>query len=292
MMGTIYEPDYLEEHQQNTVDNLNLLYVAFTRASRGLYVTGKRGAKASRSALLELVLPAIVDQLQGATLDGMEDDGQPLCFSYGDTRVCPADKAQQQRPSDNIFTQQPATVEVPLEVFSGKAEFKQSNKSRELAMSDDDDEQQQTSYIQLGSVLHNVFQHVRTAADIDSALREMELEGIIYNEEITRERIELMLRKRLQDPRVADWFSGRWTLFNECTILFVDTATGKVVERRPDRVMGDGSQMVVVDFKFGREREEYHAQVREYMELLRRMGHQQVTGYLWFVYTNKIVEVR
>ena len=292
MMGTIYEPDYLEEHQQNTVDNLNLLYVAFTRASRGLYVTGKRGAKASRSALLELVLPAIVDQLQGATLDGMEDDGQPLCFSYGDTRVCPADKAQQQRPSDNIFTQQPATVEVPLEVFSGKAEFKQSNKSRELAMSDDDDEQQQTSYIQLGSVLHNVFQHVRTAADIDSALREMELEGIIYNEEITRERIELMLRKRLQAPRVADWFSGRWTLFNECTILFVDPATGKVVERRPDRVMGDGSQMVVVDFKFGREREEYHAQVREYMELLRRMGHRQVTGYLWFVYTNKIVEVR
>ena len=29
MMGTIYEPNYLDEHLQNTVDNLNLLYVAF-----------------------------------------------------------------------------------------------------------------------------------------------------------------------------------------------------------------------------------------------------------------------
>ena len=42
MMGTIYEPDYLHEHLQNTVDNLNLLYVAFTRAKKGLYVFGKR----------------------------------------------------------------------------------------------------------------------------------------------------------------------------------------------------------------------------------------------------------
>ena len=34
MMGTIYEKDYLHEHLQNTVDNLNLLYVAFTTSSK------------------------------------------------------------------------------------------------------------------------------------------------------------------------------------------------------------------------------------------------------------------
>ena len=44
MMGTIYEPDYLQEHLQTTVDNLNLLYVAFTRACESLYVIGRRGA--------------------------------------------------------------------------------------------------------------------------------------------------------------------------------------------------------------------------------------------------------
>ena len=287
MTGTIYEEDYLNEHQQNTVDNLNLLYVAFTRASKSLFVTGKRGAKSSRSALIEQVLPLLGDDLAEATIEGMQDDGSPLTFDYGQR---PTTQQKEEKKSDNIFLVKPDTVDVPIEVYAGKAEFKQSNKSRDFAMNID--EMEQNSYIQLGSVLHNVFQNIRTADDIDNALLQMELEGIIYNADITRERIEMMLRKRLQDPRVADWFSGRWALYNECTILYVDPETQKVVERRPDRVMSDGQQMVVVDFKFGREREEYHDQVRQYMQLLRQMGHQQVAGYLWFVYTNKIVEVK
>lgn len=42
MMGTVYEKDYKAEHLQNTVDNMNLLYVAFTRAGKNLVITGKR----------------------------------------------------------------------------------------------------------------------------------------------------------------------------------------------------------------------------------------------------------
>ena len=66
MLGTIYEEDYLHEHLQNTVDNLNLLYVAFTRAKEGLYVFGKRGAKASRSGLIEQCLPLVAQEMPEA----------------------------------------------------------------------------------------------------------------------------------------------------------------------------------------------------------------------------------
>jgi hypothetical protein len=64
------------------------------------------------------------------------------------------------------------------------------------------------------------------------------------------------------------------------------------VERRPDRVMTDGKETIVVDFKFGREHTEYMDQVREYMLLLKQMNMPKVSGYLWFVYSNKIVEVK
>ena len=101
-----------------------------------------------------------------------------------------------------------------------------------------------------------------------------------------------MIRKRFDDRRIADWFSPRWQLFNECTILSVDPLTDKVHERRPDRVMTDGHETIVVDFKFGREHDEYHDQVRQYMQLLRDMSFPQVRGYLWFVYANKIIEVK
>ncbi len=293
MKGTIYEKDYQEEHGQNMVDNLNLLYVAFTRAVNRLYVYGKRNAKTSRSALIEQVLPEITGQLSGATYEGEADKEQPLVFSYGEATIATIDTIPTKAPIKNPFLTKSEPLSVGIEVFSPKVSFKQSNKSIDFSRTDDDDEQQsKTNYIQLGSVLHQVFSTIRTAKDVDKALRQLELEGIIYDRHITRERIEDLIRKRLADSRVADWFSDRWTLFNECTILSVNPSDNKVYERRPDRVLTDGNETVVIDYKFGKERDDYHDQVREYMTLLRQMGHTKVKGFLWFVYSNRIVEVK
>jgi hypothetical protein len=143
----------------------------------------------------------------------------------------------------------------------------------------------------MGNVMHHVFSTIRTTADIDTALRQMELDGILYDAEITPERIKKMIDRSLKNPQVADWFSGRWTLYNECTILSTDEH-GNMIDRRPDRVMSDGQEMVVVDFKFGRPNNDYHDQVREYMNLLKQMGHTHISGYLWYVYQNKIEKVK
>ena len=100
-----------------------------------------------------------------------------------------------------------------------------------------------------------------------------------------------MLAKRLSDKQVADWFDSRWTVFNECSILEYDKNTNKVIERRPDRVITDGTRMKVIDFKFGKPCNEYINQVKQYMSLLKSMGYQNVEGYLWFVYSNKVNKV-
>ena len=185
----------------------------------------------------------------------------------------------------NPFKHEAAPIPVTIEVFRQKTMFKQSNKSMDFVHGEDEDPTQ-SNYIQLGNVLHNVFAHIRTADDIDAALLQMELDGIIYDSHITRERLETMIRKRMEDPRVAEWFDGKWRLYNECTILLPDGQ-----ERRPDRVITNGQQTIVIDFKFGRQDDEHHDQVREYMDLLSQMGHQHVKGFLWYVYSNRIVEV-
>ena len=283
MTGTIYEAYYHHEHLQNVVDNLNLLYVAFTRARRNLYVIGRRNARNSRSEIIEQVLPAIA----GGTLSGLEDTEQPLVFEYG---VQEAYKAPETNGtlSMNPFLQPSEPMLVNITSYKGKVEFRQSNQSREFV--NGDDEQGARQYIQLGSVLHRIFATIHTTADTPNALHLLEQEGILYDDELTLDRITRMIGKRLEHPQVADWFSDRWTLFNECTILCTD-ADGNVVQRRPDRVMTDGQEWIVVDFKFGHSRNEYHDQVREYMSLLSAMGHSHIRGYLWFVYSNQIVEV-
>ena len=298
MMGTIYENDYLHEHLQNTVDNLNLLYVAFTRASKSLFVIGKRNAKSSRSGLIELSLPKVAEVLPEAKLEGMEDNQAAIRFAFGErakmargTRMTRGtrDTSSTKEKSSNPFLVPSTPVSVTVRTFGSKVTFLQSNRSRDFIESDDKEKQQQKHYIQAGSILHEIFSTIHTASDIPDALKRLQFEGVLYDEHITAEKITTMLRKRLENPRVADWFSPRWRLFNECTILTIDD--GKLKERRPDRVMTDGKEWIVVDFKFGSPKPEYHEQVREYMQLLASMGHENIRGYLWYVYSNNIEEV-
>ena len=290
MLGTIYEKDYLHEHLQNTVDNLNLLYVAFTRAKKGLYVFGKRGAKASRSGLIEQCLPLVAQEMPEAILSGLEDEKGILQFSLASPARNASHASLSSPSSKNPFLQPAASIAVDFHYTESQVNFRQSNRSQAFIEADESDEIERLNYIQTGSVLHQIFSMIRTTDDIKDALKQLQFEGVLYDEQITPERITAMLRKRLQDPRVADWFSPHWTLFNECTILTMED--GEVKERRPDRVMTDGQHWVVVDFKFGSPKPEYGDQVREYMALIKTMQPEaEVNGYLWFVYSNKIEEV-
>ena len=215
------------------------------------------------------------------TGDGSDD---PISKGNGITQNRPQDP----RISENVFLKPVTPQSVSIESFDMKTEFRQSNKSHEFI--DGDDEQLEMSYMKIGSVLHNVFSTIRTSADVDRALQQLQQDGVLYDDEITADRVTALLRKRLESPRIKNWFSDRWQLFNECSILCVDSQ-GNMQERRPDRVMTDGKETHVVDFKFGRPRTEYLDQVREYMQLLRSMGMPNVKGWLWYVYNNKVEEV-
>ena len=293
MKGTIYEFDYNEEHLQNCVDNLNLLYVAFTRAASSLFVIAQRGTPSSRSYIVEQAITDI--KLEGSSLDGDPSDKKAeLLFSYGELEIV---ETKAKKKSDNIFTPEVENMNVDMATFSNKVEFKQSNKSRDFVADDDentdDDDRKQLSYIKTGKILHYLFSTINTTDDIDTSLAQLEMDGLIEESDTNIKRLRDMLHKRFSNRQVADWFSSRWTLFNECTILDYDAATDTVREHRPDRVMKDEKtgEVVIVDFKFGSPRPEYVEQVNRYKALTQNMGYTNVKGYLWFVYSNRIEEV-
>ena len=95
----------------------------------------------------------------------------------------------------------------------------------------------------------------------------------------------------LGNPKVKDWYSGEWELYNECSIIYTDDE-GIMQTRRPDRVMMKDGQVIVVDFKFGKPKDGYRQQVSEYMDLLSAMGYEQIKGYLWYVFANELEEVK
>ena len=292
MLGTVFEDDYKEEHLQNTVDNMNLLYVAFTRAGKNLFITGKKykertKGKSERSHIIQYIIEELAKELPGAIIDDAGDNG-PISFEFGTLSTC-EERVEKEKATENPFELSPKTHKLKIETFPQPVSFRQSNKSHDFIKGEDIDPSDAKRYIKVGNVLHQLFSTILTEADIEPRLKELEQAGIIYNDDITSRELQNKISCALSNEKVKNWFSPRWKLFNECTILDYDKETGDVYEHRPDRVMTDGKEMIVVDFKFGKPRDEYHEQVQRYMRLLMRMGYKQVSGYIWYVLRNEIV---
>ena len=296
MKGTIYEKVYQHEHLQNMVDNLNLLYVAFTRAKDNMFVVGRRTNSGGRSDIIEKCIASVAKELAGSSLTGISADADkkdkekkkdPVFFEYGQLETKLKEKKKETK---NVFLLPSTTVDVELESFPVKTSFKQSNQSRNF-IEGDEEEERQKMYINLGNILHSVFSNIRTTDDIPAALTHLEEQGILYGNELTRQKLINMIDDRLRSKQVADWFSPRWEVYNECAILEYDHQEQRVIEHRPDRAITDGSQFIVIDFKFGKPNDDYITQVQRYMTKLTEMGYPRVQGYLWYVYSNKIVPV-
>lgn len=299
MIGTVFEDDYKEEHLQNTVDNMNLLYVAFTRAGKNLFITGKKASKSTftklqngntatdRSQIIQLVIDNLANELPETTVDDAGDK-EAISFDFGTLLDC-EQRVDKEKSTENPFELTPKTHKLKIETFPHPVSFRQSNKSHDFINGEDIDPSDANRYIKVGNILHQLFSTILTEADIEPRLKELEQEGVIYNDEVTSRELQNKIANALMNEKVKDWFSSRWKLFNECTILDYDKESGDIHEHRPDRVMTDGKEIIVVDFKFGKPRKEYHEQVQRYMSLLMRMGYEKVSGYIWYVVRNEIV---
>ena len=299
LLDTVYEEDYREEHFQNIVDNLNLLYVAFTRAGKRLFVTGKRmsdsqkkkftGLTSNRSQGIEQCLSKVATDLgAGCTILGEDDTKAPLQLIYGKLESEESKQEKKDQHHENPFEAASKTLAVKIDSYKTPVSFRQSNKSEEFVKGEESDSA--TSYIKMGTILHQLFSTIRTREDIIPHLKQLETDGIITDKKLIAQ-LQRQVETSLANPTIAEWFRPGWKLYNECSILQYNPINDVTEELRPDRVMSDGKRTIIVDYKFAKPRPEHIIQVRNYMKLLQNLGHQNVMGYLWYVLRNELVKV-
>lgn len=288
MAESVYRQNYLDERLQLWVDNLNLLYVAFTRAGKNLIFWCKKGQKGTMSELLANALPQV------AAREGDEnwDEEEP----YESGELCPSKYTETdghlpeaRKVSANRLAQKPDKLPVHMESMRHDIEFRQSNRSADFIQGVNEEESD-NRFINRGRLLHTLFSAIETEEDIDNAIDQLVFEGIIGKPE-TEESIRELTHHAFSLPQVQDWYSGNWHLFNECDIIWQER--GELHTRRPDRVMMRGNEIVVIDFKFGKQNKKYNKQVQGYMQLLTRMGYlkENIKGYLWYVEEDLIEKV-
>lgn len=292
MAESIYHQDYRNERLQLWVDNLNLLYVAFTRAGKNLILWSKKEQKGTISELLANTLPQVARQGIGSWDEetAVYENGE-RCHSDAlkseESPAVPSETKDLFSPEQTInkLTQKPQKRHVQMESMLHDIVFRQSNRSADFIAGVDEAESSQR-FINRGRLLHTLFAAIETDADIDNAISRLVFEGIIGSTE-TENEIRELTKHAFSLPQIKDWYSGSWQLFNECEIIWQEN--GELQTRRPDRIMMRDDEIVVVDFKFGKPNKKYSKQVQGYMQLLVRMGYQakNIKGFLWYVKTDK-----
>ena len=311
---SIYAPDYRKEHRSRRIENLNLMYVAFTRARQNLIVCapinkspGDSMHDILRRALFDLdnhLRIPLTEEGQPSPSVSIEDDCLTLEIGQPSLRECtPTDAASEKAEPHNPLQIDPTAEPLHFCLYDSKACFRQSNNAAAFVQTLRDDAAEampeaapevssassSDSALQQGRLLHRMMEHIETAADVERVVADFRRTGKMVDPTQIPQLIAL-LHSAVTHPVAQSWFDGSWRLYRECNILLRD-AQGRPAHQRPDRVMMRGEETVIVDYKFGRSNPAYHKQVRQYADLLRRMGRTHLRGYLWYVHRGELEEV-
>ena len=244
------------EMEMQRIDNLNIFYVCLTRARKEMHIIAKNPPK--------------------SLIDGKSspNDLSQLLYLYceqnGYTFGSPYRWNEASKKEDSEIEE----LDAEYETYGMNPEAC----SRRFVASSDAWDYFSEEGIGQSKRLRGIEQHallsrIRTSDDAPEVLRSIEPQ--------TRE----LLLERISAH--SEWFSPELKTLNEVAIIdsFGNT-------NRPDRVLVDEEgRVTVIDFKFGEEDEKYSGQVRRYMRLFREMGYGEVSGYIWYVPIDKIIQV-
>lgn len=264
---TLFADSYRQEYHMQLVDNLNIFYVALTRAAKCLHVIAECPSK-SFIDKLRLGHPSFSRYSEILFAYG----GSSFEKSYGSMY----DFTRMERDEVNHIGDFPALYEsIPLG-------------SRLTPSSDAADFFGEEGVIGAdasprikGIILHDILSEVKRPSDLRSAVDEAVVSGVL-DKAGGEEAFELLSGRIGSHP---EWFAGLKTA-NEVTIIGDDGGC-----HRPDRVVEDRDGITVIDYKFGEERPSHMRQVGNYMRLYRKMGHDNVKGVVWYVREDKVVWV-
>lgn len=304
---------YDKELKQMTIDELNSLYVAFTRAKENMFIWSKEPSKNSTEPNAFMLINKFIDDCQ-VPVEGSEKN---RVVEFGQLEYCAneEEKEGKEKRIVNPFSEdlKPQKVDVMIEQNNVlDLQFCQSKKAANFLfeakdpndISEEEKKQaQQNHYIEIGVLMHQMMSLINRTEDVDRAYQQMVYDGLIAEGDSQFLSLKRKLKEQIAtDETVKTWFDGTYENFNEKTILLCDRQVDEKdpqkekIERtsqRADRVMVSKDKAIVVDYKFGKNQmhEAYEKQVRGYMKIVEKLLGLPTEGYLWYVYTNEVLPI-
>ncbi|MDD2381528.1 MAG: UvrD-helicase domain-containing protein [Mariniphaga sp.] len=274
--NTLFQQNYYEEKVNSFIDTLNMIYVAFTRAKSVLYVNCRKPKDKNSSGVNSAPGKTTNDMLEYALNQIAVDKKFASCwnedqsiFTYGE---CPVmDQKEDQSDAFPINTYQHSDFNKRIRVRRNSEEFLLPG-------------EQGRSVKNSGKIVHEILSWIKTAHDIEPACERALREGKVSREE--KQEVAAKLNQSMKNPVISRWFSETVQIVNERNLL------DRQIVLRPDRLIINGKNAVVVDYKWGLMRpEKYRKQVKRYAGMLKKCGCEKVEGYLWYINQGEVEKV-
>lgn len=284
---TLFKDQWEKEKKKIEIDNINTIYVAFTRAIDSLYIISNeppppknnkkkpQEEKINNFTLLKKLAVPVLDSGTEPQAPGTHEMGRPTLKLTKESKKQPAlDNGDEEAATINRFISQEWHPRITIR-----------RKSKEFWRFDP--EHKPPRKRKWGILVHQVLSEIRSTDDLEGVISRIHSSGDI--EENERKPLEKKLREVFKVEAMRQWFDPALAqqAFIESTIL---TDEGML---RPDRVMVLDDKVVIIDFKTGRPHPSHTDQMNTYKNAVRAMGYEEnrIEALLFYLDTREVKQV-
>jgi ATP-dependent exoDNAse (exonuclease V) beta subunit len=235
---------YNQKKEEDLLDNINVLYVALTRAEEQLYVISGLVSENSKGELPNNMATFFIEFLGG------EFNEEQLEYEFGsDEKI----STYKEVISNTETIPQLSDTFNPKNIKIAQRESIMWNTKQQKA-------------IEFGNIIHEILAFVKTKNDINLAITKAIENGLIISNQ--KEEVLATLSEIVNHKELTDYFSEEHKVMNEQTII---QKQGNIV--KPDRMsISKNKKVFLLDYKTGQHLPKHKTQLENYQKTIEDMG--------------------
>lgn len=235
---------YNQKKEEDLLDNINVLYVALTRAEEQLYVISGLVSENKEGKLPNNMATFFIEFL------GSEFKEEQLEYEFGSNEKISITK---EAISNALIIPQLSETLNPKSIKIAQRESIMWNTKQQKA-------------IEYGNIIHEILAFVKTKNDIDLAITKAIENGLIISSQ--KEEVLATISEIVNHKELTEYFSDEHKVMNEQTII---QKQGNIL--KPDRMsISKDKKVFLLDYKTGQHLPKHKIQLENYQKSIEDMG--------------------
>ena len=248
---------YVQKSQEELLDNINVLYVALTRAEEQLYVISQSLQPNKEGEYPNNMASFFIKYI----IHKGEFEGDKLEYEFGNSAKL---SSESEKTDDVKLIQSVGEVLNPKNIKIAQRESVMWGTHQQEA-------------IEYGNVVHEILSFVKIKSDVDLAITKAVESGLIIISQ--KNMVFDTVYEIVNHPELSTYFEEGNQVLNEQTIIQKE---GKTI--KPDRmVLLKNKDVYLLDYKTGTHNSKYQLQLENYQEAIELMGYKVTKKSLVYI---------